>query len=222
MTIPELGDAVKAAFKAGAFQTDAYAPFSRNPTFRVGDMTLSTDSGIVTLRDGSRFDLTKSAILPVDGVEYPLLHAIRRDGSTQDNWTNMEDGRTLFQDGIGKWNSPEAAALSPANSKFSQATIAARPVPFPDFAQRTQRLTTDKYFGNYASPFDREPDVPHGLARFESPRTGASAPVPYLGPTRTVQRLLASASPSDVPAFPSWPSPAVGGPAWVGQRPADA
>lgn len=27
MTIPELGDALKAAFKAGAFQTDAYAPF---------------------------------------------------------------------------------------------------------------------------------------------------------------------------------------------------
>jgi hypothetical protein len=47
MTIPELGDAVKAAFKAGAFQTDAYAPFSSSPTFRVGDMKLSADSGVV-------------------------------------------------------------------------------------------------------------------------------------------------------------------------------
>jgi hypothetical protein len=62
MTIPELGDAVKAAFKAGAFQTDAYAPFSGSPTFRVGDMTLSVGSGVVTLPDGSRFDLTKSGI----------------------------------------------------------------------------------------------------------------------------------------------------------------
>jgi hypothetical protein len=108
MTIPELGDAVKAAFKAGAFQTDAYAPFSGSPTFRVGDMTLSVGSGVVTLPDGSRFDLTKSGIISDGGLEYPLLHVIRKDGSVQNNWTNMEDSRTLFQSGVGKWELPQS------------------------------------------------------------------------------------------------------------------
>ena len=81
MTIPELGDAVKQAFRAGSFQTDAYAPFSGSPTFRVGNMKLSVGSGGVTLPDGSRFDLTNSGVISVDGVEYPLLQVIRRDGS---------------------------------------------------------------------------------------------------------------------------------------------
>jgi hypothetical protein len=121
MTIPELGDAVKAAFKAGAFQTDAYAPFSGGPTFRVGDMTLSAGSGVVILPDGSRFDLTKSAIISDGGLEYPLLHVIRKDGSVQNNWTNMEDSRTLFQSGIGKWELPQSGdAPAPSfNDRFS-------------------------------------------------------------------------------------------------------
>jgi hypothetical protein len=61
-------------------------------------MTLSVGSGIVTLADGSRFDLTKSAIVSDGDHEYPLLHVIRKDGSVQGNWTNMEDGRTLFSE----------------------------------------------------------------------------------------------------------------------------
>jgi len=115
MTVSELGDVVKAAFRAGAFQTDAYAPYSGGSTFRVGDMTLSVGSGIVALPDGSRFDLTKSAIISDGGLEYPLLRIIRKDGSVQDNWTNMEDGRTLFQGGIGKWELPQSGD-SPAAS----------------------------------------------------------------------------------------------------------
>ncbi|MFH1343583.1 MAG: hypothetical protein ABIL01_20620 [Pseudomonadota bacterium] len=126
MTVSELGDAVKAAFKAGAFQTDAYAPFSGSPTFRVGDMTASVGSGIVTLPDGARFDLTKSAVISDGGLEYPLLSVIRKDGSVQENWTNMEDSRTLFRGGTGKWEPPQSSDTPAASFNDRFATVPPR------------------------------------------------------------------------------------------------
>ncbi|MBR0756577.1 hypothetical protein JQ604_30735 [Bradyrhizobium jicamae] len=204
MTVDELGDAVKAAFKAGAFQPDAYAPYSRNATFRVGDMTLSPDSGVVTLRDGSRFDLTKSAILSADGVEYPLLHVMRRDGGTQNNWTNMEDSRTLFRSGIGKWDPPPEATL-PNSPMMSSPTgpVVTQPVPFPDVAQQAQRLTTDHYFRNFAPA----PGTGSGPVPLASQPNDATGSIPYVGLTNAAQRLFANVPPSDFPASPSWASP---------------
>ena len=60
MTVDELGDAVKAAFRQGVFQTNAYAPFRRVRSFKIGQMTVSLDTGLVTLPDGSQFDLKNS------------------------------------------------------------------------------------------------------------------------------------------------------------------
>jgi hypothetical protein len=45
------------------------------------------------------------------------------------------------------------------------------------------------------------------LAPFESPRTSASRPVPYLDSTRAAQHLFANVPPTDFPAFPSWARP---------------
>ncbi len=149
MTIPELGDALKAAFKAGAFQTDAYAPFSGGPTVQVGNMKISIGSGVVSLPDGSRFDLTKSTIIPVDGVEYPVLHVIKKDGSVQNMWTNMEDSRTLFQGGVGKWELPPDGNASSAsfNDRFPAAIPQEAPDgPSPVFAQtqEAERLVSEQ------------------------------------------------------------------------------
>jgi hypothetical protein len=52
MTVDELGEALKLAFRAGTFQPDAYAPFARAPSFKVGRMTVSLNTGLVTLPDG--------------------------------------------------------------------------------------------------------------------------------------------------------------------------
>ena len=45
--------------------------------------------------------------------------------------------------------------------------------------------------------------VTNSLAPFESLRTGASRPVPYLDSTNAAQQLFAKVPPTDFPAFPS-------------------
>jgi hypothetical protein len=49
--------------------------------------------------------------------------------------------------------------------------------------------------------------VTNSLAPFESLRTGASRPVPYLDSTNAAQQLFAKVPPTDFPAFPSWARP---------------
>jgi hypothetical protein len=110
MTVDELGDAIKAAFQAGVFQTDAYGPFKKVPLLKVGQMTVSLNHGLVTLPDGSQFDLKNSGVISVNGKDYPVLSVLLKDGTVQNRWTNMEDARTLFKDGVGKWNSEDRSA----------------------------------------------------------------------------------------------------------------
>jgi hypothetical protein len=70
-------------------------------------------------------------------------------------------------------------------------------------------------FGGAVSPVAPTPrtnspagnGVTNNLAPFESPRTGASRPVPYLDSTNAAQQLFAKVPPTDFPAFPSWASP---------------
>jgi hypothetical protein len=73
-----------------------------------------------------------------------------------------------------------------------------------DVAQLAQRLTTDDYFGNYAPASNGGSDAANSPAPFESPRTGTSRAVPYLGSTNAARQLFANVPPSDFPAFPSW------------------
>jgi hypothetical protein len=52
-------------------------------------MTVSLNTGLVTLPDGSQFDLKDSGIFSVDGKDYPVLSVLLKDGTTDDRWTNM-------------------------------------------------------------------------------------------------------------------------------------
>jgi hypothetical protein len=65
---------------------------------------------------GSQFDLKDSGIFSVDGKDYPVLSVLLKDGTTNDRWTKMEDARTLFKDGRGKWNLESSSVAGPADS----------------------------------------------------------------------------------------------------------
>lgn len=67
---------------------------------------------------------------------------------------------------------------------------AAPPISFPDVAQQAQRLATDRYFGNYTPGSGSEPNVSNGFARFESPRSDAAGPVPFLDSANAARRLF--------------------------------
>jgi hypothetical protein len=116
MTVDELGDALKAAFQDGVFQTNAYARFARVPFFKVGQMIVSPNTGWVTLPDGSQFDFMNSEIHSVDGKDYPVLSVLLKNGTIKNLWTNMEDARTLFRHGIGKWNSESPSVAGSVDS----------------------------------------------------------------------------------------------------------
>ena len=133
MSLDQLGDALKAAFQAGIFQTDAYAPFAPVPSFKVGRMNVSLNTGLVTLPDGSQFDLKNSRVFSVLGKDHPVLSVWLKDGTTRNFWTNLEDAHTLFKDGIGKWNldsSPVAGAVDvPPRVANASPGVLLNPVP---------------------------------------------------------------------------------------------
>jgi len=168
MTVDELGDALKAAFGAGVFQTDAYARFARVPLFKVGQMTVSLNTGLVTLPDGSQFDLKNSGLISVDGKDYPILSVLLKDGTTNDRWTNMEDARTLFKDGIGKWN-----AQRPPSVGFFDSTP---PASFNDrFAALTPSPPIGPASGGQPQPDNSTPTDPRNiriLSRVVAPNGG--------------------------------------------------
>ena len=225
MTSTELGDAVKAAFQAGAFRTDAYAPLSGGQTFQVGNMKLSVGSGVITLPDGSPFDLTKSAIISDGDHEYPLLHVIRRDGSVQDNWTNMEDSRTLFQSGVGKWELPQSGEAPAAsfNDRFSAPAFgtpnhSSVDLSSPDARMPVSRpnITVDPAGGprGVPSPVIRAPQKGRRSAAPDGPAsTSAQGTLPatpafqpdIVGAGGVLGKFIGDTSIAPAAASPSWP-----------------
>jgi len=118
-------------------------------------------------------------------------------------WSRSQvDGGKHSQE--GSWTPETLDAVN----RFRAATWgeAAQLVSFPDVAQLAQQLTTEKHFRNAPAP-NGESGIVNALAPFESRRTDASRPVPYLGSTNAAQQLFAQVSPSGVPAVPSGVSP---------------
>jgi len=169
MTVDELGDALKAAFQAGVFQTDAYAAFARVPSFKVGQMTVSPNTGLVTLPDGSQFDLKNSGLISVDGKDYPVLSVLLKDGGTKNLWTNLEEARTLFKDGIGKWNSESPSVAGSVDS--------APPASFNDrFGSWTASSPIASTSGAQSLPYSSVPTDPRNirfLSRIVAPNHGS-------------------------------------------------
>lgn len=139
-------------------------------------MTVSLNTGLVTLPDGSQFDLKNSGLISVDGTDYPILSVLLKDGTTNNRWTNMEDARTLFKDGVGKWNAERAGFFD-----------SAPPASFNDrFAALIPSLPIGSASGAQPQPDTSAPTDPRNiriLSRAVAPNGGGigSASQPSIG-----------------------------------------